>query len=64
MMTLAANRKLVRSCRRESRKLWPDWDSWMKRHSSGRTPAPVQAGSASYHIIEPAPGRYVKQKSN
>ncbi|MBR1216155.1 class I poly(R)-hydroxyalkanoic acid synthase [Bradyrhizobium sp. JYMT SZCCT0180] len=43
---------------------WLDWDFWIKRHSSGRTPAPVQAGSAGYHIIEPAPGRYVKQKSN
>jgi polyhydroxyalkanoate synthase len=43
---------------------WPDWDAWMKRHSSGGIPAPAQAGNADYHIIEPAPGRYVKQKSN
>jgi polyhydroxyalkanoate synthase subunit PhaC len=44
---------------------WPDWDAWMKRHSSGRIPAPAtQARNADYHIIEPAPGRYVKQKSN
>ncbi|WP_334407812.1 PHA/PHB synthase family protein [Bradyrhizobium sp. AZCC 2289] len=43
---------------------WPDWDVWMKRHSSGRIPAPAQAGNANYNVIEPAPGRYVKQKSN
>ncbi len=43
---------------------WPDWDAWMKRHSNGTSPAPTQLGNAQYHTIEPAPGRYVKQKSN
>ena len=43
---------------------WPDWDSWMKHHSSGAVPAPQQPGNARYHAIESAPGRYVKQKSN
>jgi polyhydroxyalkanoate synthase subunit PhaC len=43
---------------------WPDWDAWMKRHSSGTVPAPAQPGNASYPLIEPAPGRYVKQRSN
>jgi polyhydroxyalkanoate synthase len=43
---------------------WPDWDAWMKQHSSGTVPAPMQPGNARYHPIEPAPGRYVKQKSN
>ena len=43
---------------------WPDWDAWMKRHSSGTVSAPVQAGNANYNVIEAAPGRYVKQKSN
>lgn len=43
---------------------WPDWDNWMKRHSSGTVPAPTQPGNASYQAIETAPGRYVKQKSN
>jgi polyhydroxyalkanoate synthase len=42
---------------------WPDWDAWMKLHSSGTVPATEQ-GNAQYQIIEPAPGRYVKQKSN
>jgi polyhydroxyalkanoate synthase subunit PhaC len=43
---------------------WPDWDAWMKRHSEGKVPAPEHQGNAQYTPIEPAPGRYVKQKSN
>jgi polyhydroxyalkanoate synthase len=43
---------------------WPDWDAWMKRHSSATVPAPTQPGNTRYRFIEKAPGRYVKQKSN
>jgi len=43
---------------------WPDWDRWMKRHSSGTVVAPSHPGNGNYQVIEPAPGRYVKQKSN
>jgi polyhydroxyalkanoate synthase len=43
---------------------WPDWDGWMKRHSSGTVAAPAEPGNAGYPAIEAAPGRYVKQKSN
>jgi polyhydroxyalkanoate synthase len=43
---------------------WPDWDAWMKQHSNGTIAAPTQEGNAQYYPIEPAPGRYVKQKSN
>jgi len=43
---------------------WGDWDAWMKRHSTGTVAAPAQAGNANYQVIEPAPGRYVKLKSN
>jgi len=43
---------------------WPDWDRWMKRHSSGTVAAPSHPGNGNYQVIEPAPGRYVKQKSN
>lgn len=43
---------------------WPDWDVWMKRHSTGTSPAPTQQGSSQYPAIEAAPGRYVKLKSN
>jgi polyhydroxyalkanoate synthase len=43
---------------------WPDWDAWMKHHSNGTVPAPTDLGNAHYRTIEPAPSRYVKQKSN
>jgi polyhydroxyalkanoate synthase len=43
---------------------WPDWDAWMKRYSTGTVSAPAQPGNATYPVIEQAPGRYVKQKSN
>jgi polyhydroxyalkanoate synthase subunit PhaC len=43
---------------------WPDWDVWMKRHSSGTIAAPSHPGNDTYGAIEPAPGRYVKQKSD
>ena len=43
---------------------WPDWGAWMRRHSNGTIPAPVQQGNARFGPIEPAPGRYVKKKSN
>jgi polyhydroxyalkanoate synthase len=42
---------------------WPDWDSWLKKQGSGTIPAP-HVGSGKYPAIEPAPGRYVKEKSN
>ena len=43
---------------------WPDWDGWMKGHSSGSIQAPAELGNATFGVIEPAPGRYVRQKSN
>ena len=43
---------------------WPDWDAWMKRHSNGKISAPNLMGNSQYFPIEPAPGRYVKEKSN
>lgn len=43
---------------------WPDWDAWLKRRSGDTIPAPAEPGNSRYPAIEPAPGRYVKQKSN
>ncbi len=43
---------------------WPDWDGWMKNHSNGTVQAPTKLGNATFLVIEPAPGRYVRQKSN
>jgi polyhydroxyalkanoate synthase len=43
---------------------WPNWDEWLKRHSSGTVRAPKEAGNANYPLSEPAPGRYVRMKAN
>ncbi len=42
---------------------WTHWTSWLKTHGGGRIPAPEAAGNAAYPPIEPAPGRYVKDKN-
>jgi polyhydroxyalkanoate synthase len=42
---------------------WPRWSEWLAKHAGGTKPAPAKTGSAKYKPIEPAPGRYVKQKA-
>lgn len=42
---------------------WPDWDAWLKSHAGKQVPAPKAPGNRQYKAIEPAPGRYVKQKA-
>ena len=46
---------------------WPLWAQWMEGFKGGKNgetrEAPQQTGSARYPAIEPAPGRYVKQKA-
>jgi polyhydroxyalkanoate synthase len=41
---------------------WPRWSDWLAKHGGGSRKAPAQLGNASYKPIEPAPGRYVKQR--
>jgi polyhydroxyalkanoate synthase len=43
---------------------WPEWTQWLERHAGGRRAAPNAPGSVQYPPIEPAPGRYVKQRIN
>jgi polyhydroxyalkanoate synthase len=43
---------------------WPDWAAWLKTHAGKQIVAPKAYGKgAKFKAIEPAPGRYVKQKS-
>ncbi|MDY0108031.1 MAG: class I poly(R)-hydroxyalkanoic acid synthase [Giesbergeria sp.] len=43
---------------------WTDWSDWLKSHAGKQVPAPKAYGKGSqFKAIEPAPGRYVKQKS-
>jgi polyhydroxyalkanoate synthase len=42
---------------------WTHWSEWLRNKSGERIAAPAAPGNARYPAIEPAPGRYVKQKS-
>jgi polyhydroxyalkanoate synthase subunit PhaC len=46
---------------------WPLWAQWIEGFKGGKNgetrEAPQQTGNAQYPAIEPAPGRYVKQKA-
>jgi polyhydroxyalkanoate synthase len=42
---------------------WTDWSRWLAQYGGPMKPAPKQYGNAKYKVIEPAPGRYVKEKA-
>jgi polyhydroxyalkanoate synthase len=42
---------------------WPDWAAWLKGHAGKQIAAPKAYGNRTHKPIEPAPGRYVKQKA-
>ncbi len=42
---------------------WPDWAEWLKARAGKQVAAPKSPGHRKYKTIEPAPGRYVKQKA-
>ncbi len=42
---------------------WVDWISWLKQHGGNERVARKKLGSRKYRPIEPAPGRYVKEKA-
>ena len=41
---------------------WPTWSEWLKHHAGGEVPAREALGNRKYKRIEPAPGRYVKER--
>lgn len=41
---------------------WGDWSAWLAGHQGKQVAARATLGSAAFPPIEPAPGRYVKQK--
>jgi polyhydroxyalkanoate synthase len=43
---------------------WPAWSQWLARHAGGKRKAPGKTGSAKFAPLEPAPGRYVKQRAH
>src|SRR5436190_3534397 len=42
---------------------WPDWAEWLKGHAGKQIAATKALGNRKHKPIEPAPGRYVKQKA-
>jgi polyhydroxyalkanoate synthase len=42
---------------------WTDWAAWLKSNAGKQIAAPKGYGNRSHKAIEPAPGRYVKQKA-
>ncbi len=42
---------------------WSHWSAWLSNHAGPMLQAPESAGSRDHPPIEPAPGRYVKDKS-
>jgi polyhydroxyalkanoate synthase len=42
---------------------WNDWTKWLAQYGGPMKPAPKDYGNAKYKAIEPAPGRYVKEKA-
>ncbi|MEG0821884.1 MAG: class I poly(R)-hydroxyalkanoic acid synthase [Burkholderiaceae bacterium] len=42
---------------------WKDWNAWMACYADGEVAAPQRMGNAKFKPIEPAPGRYVKEKA-
>jgi len=41
---------------------WPLWSEWLAQHAGGKRAAPKQPGNKQYRPIEPAPGRYVRER--
>lgn len=43
---------------------WPDWNKWLKKHKGGKTVPARKPGDGKLSVIEEAPGRYVKVRSD
>jgi polyhydroxyalkanoate synthase len=42
---------------------WPEWAGWLEQFKGGVRRAPKKTGNAAHRAIEPAPGRYVKERA-
>ena len=43
---------------------WNDWANWLEPMKGGEVKAPAKPGNSKFKPIEPAPGRYVKQRAS
>ena len=58
-----ARQKWLEASREVEGSWWPRWTDWLKQYSGRMVPARATLGNADFKPIEPAPGRYVKEKS-
>jgi polyhydroxyalkanoate synthase len=42
---------------------WTDWSAWLAQQAGPQVAAPKAYGNRKHKVIEPAPGRYVKQRA-
>ena len=42
---------------------WTDWDRWLENFGGGMQDAPQCYGNEEYAVVEPAPGRYVREQA-
>jgi len=42
---------------------WPVWSKWLKPHAGKLVPARKKLGDAKHKPIEPAPGRFAKERA-
>lgn len=42
---------------------WTHWSAWLAQHGGQQVPARTVLGNSTYPEIEPAPGRYVREKA-
>jgi polyhydroxyalkanoate synthase subunit PhaC len=52
------------AARSEPGSWWTHWSAWLAQRAGQRVPARRQLGNDDYREIEPAPGRYVKEKTH
>ena len=50
------------SARSEDGSWWPHWAAWLKKESGSMVAARTTLGNRLYPVIEPAPGRYVRER--
>lgn len=43
---------------------WPDWNQWLKTHKGGKAVAARVPGDGGLSVLEDAPGRYVRVRSD
>jgi polyhydroxyalkanoate synthase len=52
------------AARRRPGSWWPHWSGWLRRRGGRLVHAPTALGNASHPVIEPAPGRYVREQAD